>query len=70
MTDTVKSYPHPRSFRLDEATDTLLLELKEKFGVSQADVVRLAIRKLHEMEVKQKAKLVAAPKAAAVVVTE
>lgn len=63
MTDTVKQYPHPRSFRLDEGTDTLLLELKAKFGVSQADVVRLAIRKLHEQEIgKSKPKVVVSTK--------
>jgi hypothetical protein len=43
-------YPQPRSFRLDDLSRSLLGQLATKLGVSQADIVRLAIRKFAVLE--------------------
>lgn len=43
-------YAQPRSFRLDKTSRKLLDKLSEKLGVSQADVVRLSIRRLADIE--------------------
>lgn len=45
---TASPYPVPRSFRLDATAREYLELLQNEMGVSQADVVRLAIRGLAE----------------------
>jgi hypothetical protein len=41
---------HPMSFRFDEETKKLLQELSKKFVISQAAVIRIAVRKLFDQE--------------------
>jgi len=43
-------YPKPRSFRLDETARELLILLSKKKGVSQADIIRLALRSFADLE--------------------
>lgn len=41
---------HPMSFRFDTETKQILAELQKKFCISQAGVIRIAVRKLLESE--------------------
>lgn len=50
MEQSLKAYPTPKSFRFDKTTTDMLEKLREKLGVSQADIVRLGIRKLFETQ--------------------
>ena len=43
------------SFRFDQETKALLHELSKKFVISQAAVIRIAVRKLHDTEITEKA---------------
>lgn len=45
-----KLYGSPRCFRLNYVTKGLLEKVAEKLGLAQADVVRLAIRRMAEIE--------------------
>lgn len=54
MDQELKTYPTPKSFRFDKTTTDMLEKLRTKLGVSQADIVRLGIRKLFEAECSEK----------------
>lgn len=41
---------YPMSFRFDAETKNILGELQQKFCISQAGVIRIAVRKLLESE--------------------
>lgn len=47
---------HPQSFRLGNDANEMLFTLHQKLGVSQVDVIRLAIRDFYEKEITKKAK--------------
>lgn len=49
-------YAAPRSFRLDDDSLVILRQLSQKLSISQADVVRLALRRLGEAEKLKKLK--------------
>ena len=49
-TSTHTEYAAPRSFRLDDASLYILRQLSKKLSISQADIVRLALRRLGESE--------------------
>jgi hypothetical protein len=37
---------HPSSYRLSEEARTLIVRLKERHGVSEADVIEMAVRRM------------------------
>lgn len=41
---------YPMSFRFDSETKSILAELQQKFCISQAGVIRIAVRKLLDAE--------------------
>jgi hypothetical protein len=53
---TQSMYAAPRSFRLDDDSLGILRQLSKKLSISQADVVRLALRRLGEAEKLKKTK--------------
>lgn len=44
---------NPTSFRLSDEAIRIISELQERFGVSQADVVEMALRELYRKETGQ-----------------